>query len=126
MQEFGWKTGAYGTLAQNDPDSLPPNIAIMCPTPVISGVRSPDAALGDEQVKELDDMNGRMYVSGRCSHHSLTAETKLGGRVGYNLKAFQAPHSTVQEGDQNFTEFGEGLRSRKENGSAQELRLFLK
>lgn len=35
---FGWRTGMYGELAEKTKDVLPPNIAIMCPTPVVQQI----------------------------------------------------------------------------------------
>lgn len=57
---FGWQTGGYGALADGVAD-VPPNIAIMCPTPIVSGLSGPDADIG-EKAKELCDPSKRVYV----------------------------------------------------------------
>mmetsp|Transcript_21081 Transcript_21081/g.60843 ORF Transcript_21081/g.60843 Transcript_21081/m.60843 type:complete len:402 (+) Transcript_21081:117-1322(+) len=58
---FGWRRGLYGVLADGI-FRCPPNIAIMCPTPVVSGLPGPDAAADEGQAQSIRDANNRVHV----------------------------------------------------------------
>merc|ERR1711879_891527 len=60
-EAFGWQTGAYGALADGIMD-VPPNIAVMCPTPIVAGLSGPDDEVGKEKLQEVYDMSKRVYV----------------------------------------------------------------
>lgn len=49
---FGWSNGKYGEFAADNPGALPPNIAIMCPTPIVPGLPGPES-----QVEQMDGMS---------------------------------------------------------------------
>lgn len=56
---FGWQTGAYGALSLS---GLPPNIAVMCPTPVLAGLAGPEQQLSPMQLEELNDGCRRLHI----------------------------------------------------------------
>eukprot|EP00746_Dinoflagellata_sp_MGD_P135070 gnl/MRDRNA2_/MRDRNA2_68992_c0_seq1.p1 gnl/MRDRNA2_/MRDRNA2_68992_c0~~gnl/MRDRNA2_/MRDRNA2_68992_c0_seq1.p1 ORF type:complete len:403 (+),score=83.17 gnl/MRDRNA2_/MRDRNA2_68992_c0_seq1:63-1271(+) len=56
---FGWQTGMYGEIAGVDASKLPPNIAIMCRTPVIGGLSGPEQEASQEQ---LYDPNNKVHI----------------------------------------------------------------
>merc|ERR1712187_845375 len=62
MGFFQWQTGLYGQLAESDTSTLPPNIAIVCYTPVVSGSRGPHEPMSEAQASEMCDPLNRVCV----------------------------------------------------------------
>lgn len=78
---FGWSSGRYCEMAAQNPDSLPPNIAIMCLTPVVPGLPGPEA-----QVEQMEEMNVFVLSVIAYGFHSSREPDQMYFLSGYSIK----------------------------------------
>jgi len=62
QSSFGWRKGLYDQLHSKAYPPLAPNIAVLCVTPVVSGVAGPDEELSQEQLDEIHNPGSRAHV----------------------------------------------------------------